>query len=170
MNDEKLILEIYNKIIANILIGIDEQQAKHDLIQSGWGDPSGYKIGGKVNQVLKFTGLFTKAGDYKITLKLIDRDTSDSSIVEKTFDIKVGEKETSNNNGNNNSTVNGGTVNNTNTNTNNNTTNNVTNNTNNTENLPEELPKTGIDYISIGIIMSVLIVSTIYVIKNQKRK
>lgn len=157
------------------LIGIDEQQAKHDLIQSGWGDPSGYKIGGKVNQVLKFTGLFTKAGDYKITLKLIDRDTSDSSIVEKAFDIKVGEKQTSNNNGNNNNTVNGGgTVNNTNNNTNNNTinnpTNNVTNKTNNTEKLPEELPKTGIDYISIGIIMTVLIISTIYVIKNQKRK
>ena len=25
MNDEKLILEIYNKIIANILMGIDEK-------------------------------------------------------------------------------------------------------------------------------------------------
>ena len=155
------------------LIGIDEQQAEHDLIQSGWGDPSGYKIGGNVNQVLKFTGLFTKAGDYKITLKLIDRDSSDTSIVEETFDIKVSEKQTSNNNGNNNNTVNGGgTVNNnTNNNTNNNITNNVTNNTNNTEKLPEELPKTGIDYISIGII-AVLIVSMIYVIKtkNQKRK
>ena len=56
----RLIAEVSTQTGGTVtLIGIDEQQLEHDLIQSGWGDPSGYKIGGKVNQVLKFTGLFT---------------------------------------------------------------------------------------------------------------
>lgn len=70
-------------------------QVEQDIIESGWGDPQGYKIGGKdVSQVLKVKGLFTEVGDYKITLKLIDRDNSDSVIAEKQFSLKVVEKET----------------------------------------------------------------------------
>ncbi len=76
------------------LIGIDaDTQAEQDIIQSGWGDPQGYKIGGKdVSQVLKLKGLFSDAGDYTVTVKLIDRDNSDSIIAQKEFAFKVAEE------------------------------------------------------------------------------
>lgn len=159
----RLIAEVTTQTGGTVtLIGIDEQQMKHDLIQSGWGDPSGYKIGGKVNQVLKFTGLFTEAGDYQITLKLIDRDSSDASIVEKTFDIKVVEESTVEDENDN-------------TNTGNNTENTTDNTTNNTEEqekaeeLPKELPKTGINYTGIVIALIVLAI-LIYFTKYRKKK
>ena len=159
----RLIAEVTTQTGGTVtLIGIDEQQMKHDLIQSGWGDPSGYKIGGKVNQVLKFTGLFTEAGDYQITLKLIDRDSSDASIVEKTFDIKVVEESTVEDENDN-------------TNTGNNTENTTDNTTNNTEEqekaeeIPKELPKTGINYTGIFIALIVLAI-LIYFTKYRKKK
>lgn len=159
----RLIAEVTTQTGGTVtLIGIDEQQMKHDLIQSGWGDPSGYKIGGKVEQVLKFTGLFTEAGDYQITLKLIDRDSSDTSIVEKTFDIKVVEESTVEDENNN-------------TNTGNNTENTTENITNSTEEqekveeLPKELPKTGINYTGIVIALIVLAI-LIYFTKYRKKK
>lgn len=75
------------------LIGIDEKSLKHDIIQSGWGDAQGFKIGGKdFAQVLNVQGTFSKVGDYKITLKLIDRENSDNVIAEKSFNITVPEK------------------------------------------------------------------------------
>ncbi len=56
------------------------------LFGSGFGDAQGYKIGGKdVSQVLQTRAVFSDAGDYTITLKLIDRDNSDAVIAEKTF-------------------------------------------------------------------------------------
>ena len=70
------------------LIGTDESQLEHDIIQSGWGDAQGYKIGGKdVSQILQVRGIFSEAGDYTITLKLIDRDNSDATIAEETFKL-----------------------------------------------------------------------------------
>ena len=130
------------------LIGTDSAQMEYDLIKNGWGDEAGYEIGGKVEQVLKFTGLFTKAGDYTITLKLIDRDAQDASIAEKTFNIKVAsetavetpeekpaetpEEEAT------------------------------------TEKVPEELPKTGINLIVIGFSIIALLVLT-YVSINRKK-
>ena len=75
------------------LKGTDENQLEHDIIQSGWGDAQGYKIGGKdVSQVLKVRGFFSDIGDYTITLKLIDRDNSDSVITEKTFNFTAVEE------------------------------------------------------------------------------
>ena len=69
-------------------------KAETDIIQSGWGDPQGYKIGGKdVSQVLNVRALFSEVGDYSITLKLIDRDNSDTVIAQETFEYKVSEKE-----------------------------------------------------------------------------
>lgn len=159
----RLIAEVTTQTGGTVtLIGIDEQQMKHDLIQSGWGDPSGYKIGGKVEQVLKFTGLFTEAGDYQITLKLIDRDSSDTSIVEKTFDIKVVEESTVEDENNNTNTGNNTE----------NTTDNITNSTEEQEKieeLPKELPKTGINYTGIFIALIVLAV-LIYFTKYRKKK
>lgn len=159
----RLIAEVTTQTGGTVtLIGIDEQQMKHDLIQSGWGDPSGYKIGGKVEQVLKFTGLFTEAGDYQITLKLIDRDSSDTSIVEKTFDIKVVEEFTVEDENNNTNTGNNTE----------NTTDNITNSTEEQEKieeLPKELPKTGINYTGIVIALIVLAI-LIYFTKYRKKK
>lgn len=80
---------------ANVkLTAIDAlTSAEEDIIQSGWGDPQGYKIGGKdVSQVLNVKALFTEPGDYTITLKLIDRDNSDSVITEKDFKFTVVEE------------------------------------------------------------------------------
>lgn len=70
-------------------------RAEEDIIQSGWGDPQGYKIGGKdFSQVLNVQALFTKAGDYTIILKLIDRDNSDSVIAQKQFSFAATEETT----------------------------------------------------------------------------
>jgi hypothetical protein len=100
------------------LMGQDQLQLKHDIIQSGWGDAQGFKIGGKdVSQDLNVSGLFSEAGNYSITLKLIDRDNSDSIIAEKTFNFEVLEKSTTNPS------------------TDENTTNNVSNQTENTTNI-----------------------------------
>lgn len=75
------------------LIGKDSQGLDHDIIQSGWGDASGDPIGGKdVVKELDVKGLFNTAGDYAITLKLIDRDSSDATIASKTFQVAVKEK------------------------------------------------------------------------------
>ncbi len=70
------------------------EQAEQDIILSGWGDPQGYKIGGKdVLQTLNVKALFTDAGDYTITLKLIDRDNGDGVIAEKQFSFTAKEHE-----------------------------------------------------------------------------
>ncbi len=78
------------------LTGIDTtNNTEQNLILSGWGDPQGYKIGGKdFIQTLHLTGLFTNAGNYTITLKLIDRDDSDKAIVEKVVTVAVNDKQT----------------------------------------------------------------------------
>ena len=70
-------------------------RAEVDIIQSGWGDPQGYSIGGRdVSQVLNVRALFSDNGNYTITLKLIDRDNSDSVIAEKAFQFTVAETTT----------------------------------------------------------------------------
>ena len=131
------------------LIGTDSAQMEYDLIKNGWGDEAGYEIGGKVEQVLKFTGLFTKAGDYTITLKLIDRDSQDASIAEKTFNIKVASEtpvETPEEKPAETPEEEATTP----------------------EKVPEELPKTGINLIAIGFAVIALLVLT-YVSINRKK-
>ena len=77
------------------LLATDTAQLEHDIIQSGWGDAQGYKIGGKdVSQVLNVRAIFSDVGDYTITLKLIDRDNSDSVIAQKEFKFAAVEKQT----------------------------------------------------------------------------
>lgn len=78
------------------LMAMDEEDAQVDLLHSGWGEEGGYKLGGKdVKQVLALRGEFSEIGDYTIHVKLIDRDNADKTIVEKDFNIKVGEQTTS---------------------------------------------------------------------------
>lgn len=87
----RLIAESTSPAGATIqLLANDQANLEHDIIQSGWGDAQGTKIGGKdVSQVLQTRAIFSQAGDYTITLKLIDRDNSDSVIAEKTFNYSV---------------------------------------------------------------------------------
>lgn len=77
------------------LLGTDAQNLEHDIIQNGWGDAAGDPIGGKdVSKELNVKGLFSGAGTYGITLKLVDRDNSDAVIASKNFQIEVKEKTT----------------------------------------------------------------------------
>lgn len=74
------------------LLATDQTRAEYDLIESGFGDASGYKIGGKdMRKELDLRGVFSDAGSYGITIKLIDRDNSDAVIVQKTFNLTVAE-------------------------------------------------------------------------------
>lgn len=75
------------------LLATDQARLEHDIIQSGWGDAQGFKIGGKdVAQVLQVRGIFSEVGDYAITLKLIDRDNSDQVIAQETFNFTAQEE------------------------------------------------------------------------------
>ena len=149
------------------LLATDQAKLEHDIIQNGWGDAQGYKIGGKdVLQTLQVRGIFSRAGDYTITLKLIDRDTSDQVIAEKSFQVTVAEEAQTlppEADGNN--------------------TNTTTPETTNPENpneiippaeenvteMPTKLPKTGKNmYIPIIGILFILI--SFYVYYNKKRK
>jgi hypothetical protein len=136
------------------LTGLNEQEdAEQDIIQSGWGDPQGYKIGGKnFSQVLKLKALFSDEGEYKLTLKLIDRDDSDTIIAEKSSSFTVLAEATKNTE-NVSEVINSS---------------NVVGNVQ-TE-MPKELPKTGINfYIPAAIIMFVLVAYIIYYnMKNKK--
>lgn len=150
------------------LIGTDEQSLDHDIIESGWGEEQGYKIGGKdVSQVLNVRGIFSETGDYQITLKLIDRNNSDTVIAQKTFDFTVVEKATT-------PPATGGT--------NNETTEttpegeitpsleveeNITENINENT-IPTKLPKTGTNiYLPIFTILAILTGTVIYYNKKK---
>lgn len=75
------------------LIATDNTGTEVDLLQSGWGEADGYAIGGKdVRQELLLKGEFNTDGKYTVHIKLINREDSDAVIVEKSFDITVGEK------------------------------------------------------------------------------
>lgn len=72
------------------LLADDQANLEHDIIQSGWGDAQGFKIGGKdVASVLQTRAIFSQAGDYTITLKLIDRDNSDQLIAQTITNFTV---------------------------------------------------------------------------------
>ena len=145
------------------LLGTDENQLEHDLIDSGCGDVSGDKIGGNVTKTLNLRGIFDTAGQYTITFKLIDRDNSDSVIAENSFTINVEEKQIippteenppteipSENNPNN---VTEGQV-----------------QGNNTENdLPKELPKTGYNYYAIFGITILVIGLAVYILRRKSK-
>ena len=140
------------------LRGIDENNLEHDIIQNGWGDAQGYKIGGKdVLQVLNLRGTFSKTGDYTITLKLIDRDNSDSVIAEKTFNFTVTEENTQPEDTENTTPEQ------------NEITNEAINETKDENtNMPTVLPKTGIN-IYIPIIATIILLATIFAIIRKKK-
>ena len=141
------------------LKGTDETQTEYDLIDSGWGDPSGYAIGGQnVNKVLNLRGIFDKAGEYKITFKLIDRDSSDAVIAENTFTVTVTDTQNTPSEEESPENTTQGT-----------TEENMTNTTG--ENLPAQLPKTGMNlYIPIAVIVIAVISTSLYIIMKKKNR
>lgn len=167
----RIIAEATSTTGGNVqLLGTDENQLEHDLIDSGWGDAGGYKIGGQdVNKVLNLRGIFDKAGEYTLTFKLIDRDSSDAVITENSFKVTVTEKEITppeqENPGNGETGENQE-----NTTNKNEINNNINENINKNENLPKELPKTGKNiYIPI-LVIAIFIISTALYIKLRKNK
>ena len=138
------------------LMATDTAGLEYDIIDSGWGDAQGYKIGGKnVSQTLQTKAIFSKAGDYKITLKLIDRDNSDSIIAEKVFSFSVLDEHTP--------------VPPTETETENTPPKEEVKEENTKVETPKKLPKTGSNiYISAGIILVAL--AGLYIYYNQKTK
>lgn len=134
------------------LLGTDEQGLEHDIIDSGWGSAEGDPIGGKdVNKELNLRGLFTGAGKYSITLKLIDRDNSDSVIASKTFDITVKDEADTTPPADNNTQKPENT-----------TPNGTTNNQK-----PSTLPKTG-STIYLAILPIIVVLAVAYVILRRK--
>lgn len=74
------------------LLATDQAGLEHDIIQSGFGDAQGYKIGGKdVSQILQTRAIFSDVGEYTINFKLIDRDNSDNIIAQESFKFTVTE-------------------------------------------------------------------------------
>lgn len=132
------------------LIAINDAGVEIDLIQNGWGEADGYSIGGKdVRQELKLQGEFSELGEYTIHVKLIDRDNSDSVITEKSFDIKVAEKETVPEE---------------------NPDNTPETKPNDKEELPATLPKTGgTQYALILLVITVLTISYVFIMKKSKK-
>lgn len=147
------------------LIGKDSAGLDHDIIQSGWGDASGFEIGGKdYSQVLSLKSNFSKAGNYKITISLIDRDNSDSIIAQKIFSFDVVEKnEQSENITTNDNNTENNTENNDNVESNENTVTNISDKNLNTQNnlIPAKLPKTGIDIFVPGFIIFVSVIALV---------
>lgn len=136
------------------ILGTDNANLEHDIIQSGWGDAQGFKIGGKdVAQSLKVRGIFSEVGSYTVTLNLIDRDNSDRAIASSTFLINVTEE-------NNEVQPPVGAINN-----NDAQTNAITNNTSSAK--PTKLPKTGVNiYIPTALVITALVI--IYVYRKRK--
>ena len=133
------------KLLANDTAGLE-----FDLLENGWGDAQGSEIGGKdVKQILDVRGVFSKEGKYTITLKLIDRDNSDTVIAEETFNLDVKAEATAEEEEENKNEVNNSAE-------------------GEAEKEPTELPKTGIDvYGPIALILIVLCASYVYHIKRK---
>lgn len=125
-------------------------QAKQDIILSGYGDPQGYPIGGKdVLQELNVAALFTEEGEYKLTLKLIDRDNTDAVIAEKEITYQIGQTVTG---GDNNNLPDEG----------------ITGEQTQQEEKPKELPKTGYNiYLPIMVGMMTIGIATLYYSKKN---
>lgn len=154
------------------LLAIEKTRNQVDLVQEGWGEPDGYKLGGKdVEQVLEVQALFSEVGEYGIKISLLDKDSSDAVIVEKDFTFNVEENSVNdedNENNNTNEIIPGGNE----TTGETENTENITNteNVENIEEMPENLPKTGMTKY-IYIITAVAILGAAYfTIKNEKIK
>lgn len=156
----RIILDATTPDGGNVQVkGTDETQTEYDLIDSGWGDPSGYAIGGQnVNKILNLRAIFDKVGEYKLTFKLIDRDSSDAVIAENTFTVTVTDTETTPPEEETPENDTEGII-----------EENITNTTE--ENLPNQLPKTGINlYIPIVVILIAIMSTSLYITMKKNNK
>ncbi len=143
------------------LLATDSEGLEHDIIESGWGDASGDSLGGQdVVKELAVRGLFTGIGDYSITLKIVDRDDSDSVIASETFSITV--KEVATTNPDTDTTVPPTTGE-----TDNDKTENDNNVTTETTEEPTTLPKTG-NTVYLAIIPIIVVLAIAYVALKRK--
>ena len=176
------------------LFATERTRQEIDLVKEGWGEPDGYQLGGKdVAQILDIRGLFSEAGDYTIKISLVDKDNSDSLIVEKEFNINVQNENTennpdgtqppettppaedddttqepgdNNNNGNNNDDNNENDENTDNTNQNNTQKPNKTDE----QKVPEKLPQTGNTVYAMAITAVSVLIASYVVVANFKKK
>ena len=156
----RLIAEANTPVGATVqLLATDSSNLEHDIIQSGWGDAQGSKIGGKdVSQVLQTKAIFSDEGNYTITLKLIDRDNSDSVIAEKAFNLSVVETSTPTPTPTIEATPTPSEA----------TPDNKQDEISKTEETPNKLPKTGSNlYIPIAVILITLVSAYIYFNKKK---
>ena len=141
------------------LMGINnEENVKQDIIQSGWGNPQGYEIGGKdFSQVLNLKAIFSLEGEYEVTLKLIDRGNSDSVISEKQYKFNVLAESVPEENEKEETEA---------------TTGNTNISTNTITQVPTSLPKTGANiYLPIGIsIIFIICIVAYYRSKTKTQK
>lgn len=57
----RLLAEVTEPDGANMqLLGTDNAQLEHNVIQNGWGDAAGFGLGGTVNETYNFRGVFSK--------------------------------------------------------------------------------------------------------------
>ena len=141
------------------LLATDNKNLEHDIIQSGWGEAEGYKIGGLVTQNLKLRGVFDKAGKYTITFKLIDRSDSDNIITTSSFNVDVKEKLTSNN------TQTEGSTNNEQSNTS--KPDNNQNVIDKNEEVPEKLPQTGTTRYAVILPLSLILIGAYMYLRKK---
>ena len=82
----RLVAEVATSGGTAQLLGTDQSDSEHDIIQDGWGAAEGYEIGAKgVTQELLVRAIFSDIGDYTITLKLIDKENGDTVIAQRSF-------------------------------------------------------------------------------------
>lgn len=88
--------KIYASVISPIdgnaeLLANDSEGKEFNFLEEGWGGENGEPIGGKdIVKSLDLRGIFSKEGEYTITIKLVDLNNSDYTIASKIFDVKVG--------------------------------------------------------------------------------
>ena len=161
------------------LLATERTRQEIDLVQDGWGEPSGYELGGKdASQVLDIRGLFSENGNYTIKISLLDMDSSNAVIVSRDFNVDVVETSNGNNNGGTTGEGENGTGNNGTTGENGNANDNTNNGTNGTQNngenkneeIPQTLPATG--STQYGYILSALaiLVTSYIVVRNSKKE
>ena len=166
------------------LFATEKTRQEIDLIQDGWGEPDGYKLGGKnAEQILEIRGLFSEVGNYRLKVTLLDKDTGDTEIVSKEFSVAVnnvstttddndeendniGNTEEGNQNTGNNENIGNDNIN-----------NNILDNGGDGQNtqgqqnteVPDTLPKTGMTQY-VYIITAIAILGTSYIAVKNFRK
>ena len=134
----------------------DSAGTKYDIIQEGyWGPASGFAVQGSFTNRTPIKATCPKAGEYNITLSLIDIANANNIITSRTITIEVSDVEETNNNTTTNTTT---------------PTENIVENTTNTT--ITEIPKTGWSFGEIAIlVISILAIGiTGYLVYTKKIK